>query len=250
MECILTLDVGTTSVKTGLFDYSLNRLCMVSEEYSLETEGNMVEADSEKYIDAIKKNIKKITEAVPEAEIKAVTATTQGETFIPVSKDGKALRKAIVWLDSRAGEEAEYISGKISQKDFARVTGLPELTGACPIAKLLWIKNNEEDIYNSCEKFLYLEDYIIFRLTGKIVTEKSLVTSGGYFDIDKDKYWEEILNVADISIEKLPKAVECGENCGSLTEKSGRGIFTSERCDGIYGSYGPNFIGNRSGSNK
>jgi len=218
MECILTFDIGTTSVKTCLFDYSLNRLCCVSEEYLLDADGTVVELDAEKYIDAIKKSIKTAKAAVPDADIKAIAAVTQGETLIPVSKDGKALRKAIVWLDSRAEEEAAYISEKISQKVFAETTGLPELTGACPIAKLLWIKNNEKSVYEQCEKFLFLEDWIIFRLTGKFTTEKSLVSSSGYFDINEDKYWDEMLEAAGIPQEKLPDAEECGTLCSIVTK--------------------------------
>ena len=156
MDCILTFDIGTTSVKTCLFDCALNRLCCVSEEYFLDADEFVVELDAEIYIDAIKKSIDKVKSLVPNAHIIAITSVTQGETLIPVSKEGKALRKAIVWLDSRAEKEANYISEQICQKEFADATGLPELTGACPIAKLLWIKNNEQQIYEQCEKFLFL----------------------------------------------------------------------------------------------
>lgn len=220
MECILTFDIGTTSVKTCLFDLSLNRLCCISEEYLIDADGLFIELDAEAYIDAIKKSITKARELLPDAHIKAVTSTTQGETLIAVSKDGKALRKAIVWLDSRAEKEASLISESIPKKEFARTTGLPELTGACPITKLLWIKNNEPQIYDECEKFLFLEDWVIFRLTGKFISEKALVSSSGYFDINGDCYWDKILDVAGIAKEKLPEARECGEFCSYVTKEA------------------------------
>lgn len=220
MKSILTFDIGTTSVKTSLFDLSLERLCCVSEEYSLDADGAFVELDAEEYIDVIKKSICRVKQIIPEAEITALASVTQGETFIPVSADGKALRKAIVWLDSRGENEAEFISQSISKETFADVTGLPELSGACPIAKLLWIKNNEPHIYDECAKFLFLEDWVIFRLTGKFVTEKSLASSSGYFDIDNDTYWDEILNVSGISKDKLPEAEECGTFCSFVTKEA------------------------------
>jgi len=220
MDCILTFDIGTTSVKTCLFDFSLNRLCCVSEEYFLDVDEFVVELDAETYIDAIKKSIEKVKSFVPDAHISAISSVTQGETLIPVSKEGKALRKAIVWLDSRAEEEANYISEQIPQKEFADVTGLPELTGACPVAKLLWIKNQEKTIYERCEKFLFLEDWVIFRLTGKFMSEKSLVSSSGYFDINQDEYWDKMLEVAGIAKEKLPEAAECGTLCATVSKQA------------------------------
>ena len=93
-------------------------------------------------------------------------ATTQGETFIPIGPDGEALRNAIVWLDERAGEQAKRLSQTFDAERFYRETGLPELNGYTPVAKLLWLKENEPEVYEKTVKFLLLEDYILYRLTG------------------------------------------------------------------------------------
>lgn len=220
MDTIMTFDVGTTSVKVCLFDYKLNELCSSIVEYELETDASFVELSPETYIDSIKEGINKIKSKVKDAVIKAIASTTQGETLILVDKDGTPLTKAIVWLDARADREAKKISEKIDAETFSKKTGLVELNGAVPISKLMWIKENEKEIYDKTYKFLFLEDYIIYRLTGKMVSEKSLVTSSGYFDLETDDYYSEILDASEISKEKLPPLYECGALVSNVSDKA------------------------------
>jgi xylulokinase len=143
-------------------------------------------------------------------DIVSISVCTQGETFIPIDKNGKALRNAIVWLDERASDQAKRLSERFNARRFYRETGLPELNGFTPIAKLLWLKENEPEVYQSTWKFLLLEDYILYRLTGVCVTEKALACGTGWFQFSSDNYWTEILDYAQLDAGKLPELLECG----------------------------------------
>lgn len=220
MKKLLTLDIGTTSVKISIFDQNLNLISCSNEEYQLITQGvSIVELEAEKYWQAVKNGIYNAIEqgGVERSEIAAVTATTQGETLIPVDHMGNALRNAIVWLDGRASKESNYISGKFDSKSFYAVTGIGECTGFCPVSKIMWIKNNEPEIYKQTYKFMLLEDYIIMKLTGRFVTEKSLICSTGYFDIIRDCLWDEILDYIGVSPDKIPDILECGTVVAALS---------------------------------
>ncbi len=214
LKYFLTFDIGTTSVKTCVFDEGLTMRGHANEEYLLLAEKpGYVELPAETYWQAVLSGAKSaIARAgIDPKDIVSLSATTQGETFIPIGPDGGALRNAIVWLDERAGEQAKRLAETFDAARFYRETGLPELSGYTPISKLLWVKENEPEIYEKTVKFLLLEDYILYRLTGKFVTEKALACSSGWFHFSNDGYWQEILDVAGIDREKLPELLECGQ---------------------------------------
>lgn len=213
---ILTLDVGTTSMKLCLFDHALQIHAQTSVEYALQTNGCFVEADASVYTDCLRQGLHQLGDC---RNVEAICITTQGETMIPVDADGTALCKAIVWLDSRAEQQAEQLAQTLDRQAFYQATGLPELTGALPLCKLMWFRQMQPEIYRRTFKFLLLEDYLLLRLTGQFVTEKSLLTSTGYFHLASDDYWYEILSAADIDTQKLPTALECGTLAGYLLQK-------------------------------
>jgi sugar (pentulose or hexulose) kinase len=213
MEYILTLDVGTTSVKTCLFDRELNLAASASREYALFTDGCLAEAEPERYLQAISACVR----SLPGREnVRAAAVTTQGETLIPVDRAGRPLSRAIVWLDSRAERAAAELGAKLEPETFYRETGLPGLSGALPLCKLRQIREERPELYEKTDKFLLLEDFILRWLTGRTVTEKSLLTSTGYFSLQKDDYWDEALRLAGVDRDKLPEALECGEPVGRL----------------------------------
>ena len=210
---ILTFDIGTTAVKACLFDDRLAMLENATVEYELIAEKNLyVELEAETYWSGIRSCVGKLLAKVPEAArgIGGIGITTQGETLIPVDETGKALRRAIVWLDGRAVKESATIRAMFDEKTFYARTGIPDCNGLCPVSKLLWIKNNEPELYARTYKFLLLEDYVIMRLTGKFVSEKSLLSTAGYFDLVNDCVWEEMLSRIGVDKKKIPDALECG----------------------------------------
>ena len=214
MKYILTFDIGTTAVKACLFDERLRLAACSNEEYALLTaEDGTIELEPCRYWEAVKAGAKAAIEKaeIDPADVSAVSVTTQGETLIPVDENGDPLRNAIVWLDQRAEKEAAELAEKFPADVFYRKTGLPELNGYTPIAKVMWIRNNEPEIYRKTDCFLLLEDYIFFKLTGKRVTEKSLATSTGWYTFDGDGYYREILEAAGLDIGKFPPMLESGE---------------------------------------
>jgi xylulokinase len=213
MGYILVFDIGTTAVKACLFNRRLELLAHSVEEYRLLTpEQGRVELDPETYWRAVKTEMAGVCRAagLSPGEIEAITITTQGETLIPVDSAGRALRNAVVWLDERAVKQAAKINERFSPELFYSRTGISECNGYCPVSKILWIKEEEPEIYRKTHMFLLLEDYIISRFTGEFVTEKSLLGTTGYFDIISDEYWEEMLVFAGIDPAKLPRPLECG----------------------------------------
>ena len=206
---LMGIDVGTTSIKAALFNEKLEQLYSANIDYTIESHNDIVEFDGEKYWELIKEELDRIS-----LDIDALAIDTQCETLILTDEDGNPVRKAIVWLDNRAEEEAKIIEEHFGRKRVYEVTGQPEITATWPACKLLWVKRNEPEIWEKNKKVFLLEDYILYKMTGKFVTEKTLQSSTIYFDINKSLWWEEMLDFIGVDKAMLPELLDSGKYIG------------------------------------
>ena len=212
---LLGIDFGTTSVKAVLFDDKLNELCSYTEDYTVKTSGNIVELEAEKYWELLKNALANIRK---ENTIDALSIDTQCETLILTDENGNPVRDAIVWLDNRAEEEAREIEAHFGRKKVYEITGQPEITATWPASKLLWVKKHESDVWTKTKKIFLLEDYLLYKLTGKFVTEMTLQSSTIYFDINKSCYWDEMLDFIGVDKSQLPTLLGSGEYIGKYED--------------------------------
>ena len=231
MKC-LGIDYGTTSVKAALFDENLNQLSVLSKDYTLITKGDTVEFPAENYVSILKELLSEIGFA------DCLAIDTQCETLILTDEDGNPLRNAIVWLDNRAEKEAREIESVFGRKKVYEITGQPEITATWPACKLLWVKKNEPEIWAKTKKIFLLEDYLLYKLTGKFATEKTLQSSTIYFDIHKGIWWKEMLDYIGVSKDMLP---ELFDSASLIGEYKGTKIVTSA-IDQIAGAIGAGVI--------
>ena len=173
-----------------------------------------------------------------EHKIDAIAIDTQCETLILTDEDGNPVRDAIVWLDNRAEEEAREIEAHFGRKKVYEVTGQPEITATWPASKLLWVKKNEPDVWAKTKKIFLLEDYLLYKLTGKFVTEMTLQSSTIYFDINNSCYWDEMLDFIGVEKSQLPALMGSGEYVGDY---EGIKIVTSAM-DQVAGAIGAGVI--------
>ena len=206
---LLGIDLGTTAVKSVLFNEKLEELHSGNVEYDIETHDVYAECDAEKYWELVKNELNAL-DISPDA----LAVDTQCETLILTDENGNPTRKAIVWLDNRAAKEAEQIKEHFGKKRVYEVTGQCEITATWPACKLLWVKNNEPDVWAKTKKIFLLEDYILYKLTGEFVTEMTLQSSTIYFDIRKRIWWKEMLDFIGVSEDMLPKLYQSGKYIG------------------------------------
>lgn len=221
MSYTICYDIGTSGIKCGLFDGELNCRIITRGDYTVLFADNTAEAEPSAYIDGVVQCTREAMQksGVDPAEVRALCITTQGETLIPVDKNGHPLYRAIVWLDGRAEAEADELRQKLPDAAYKKKTGLPSVDGFTPLAKLLHIRRQMPEIYEKTEKFMLLEDYVTYCLTGKTVSEKSLLSSTGYFDLTTDSLWQEALDAAGIPADRIPTPVDPGAAVGCLTEE-------------------------------
>ena len=232
---LLGIDFGTTSVKAVLFDEKLRELASSTEDYTVRTSGNIVELEPLKYWSLLKNALANVEKT---AKVDALAIDTQCETLILTDENGEPVRDAIVWLDNRAEEEARIIEEHFGRKKVYEVTGQPEITATWPASKLLWVKRNEPEIWAKTKKIFLLEDYLLYKLTGEFVTEKTLQSSTIYFDINTSEYWDEMLGFIGVEKDILPALMDSGKYVG---EYNGIKVITSAM-DQVAGAIGAGVI--------
>lgn len=214
----LTFDVGTTSVKTALFNVQGKLLAKAIKNYQLATpQLDWYEVEPQTYWRAVMEGFRETLRKsrVDPKAIKTICGCSQGETVIFLDKSDRPIRPAIVWLDNRARKEVVELKSFISSEDFYQTTGCGDIEPTWSALKILWVKNNEPDKFKKIEKILLVEDYIVYLLTGRFCSTPTLLHSSGLADIHRRQYWHR--TVGYLGIEKnLPEIVAVGSVVGKL----------------------------------
>ena len=125
-KMILGIDIGTTSLKAAVFDQRGEQKAAAVVEYTLLTpDVQFVEAPCGIYLESIVKCMEAIRAkgTVDTGEIRVISFSVQGETLCLLDGEGRPLGNAIVWMDNRAGDEAEQLREKFGDELCYRITG-------------------------------------------------------------------------------------------------------------------------------
>jgi xylulokinase len=225
MSYLLGIDAGTTAMKAVLFDQEGRPLGQASREYQLHTPTpDRAELEPEHYwaacCDCTQGLL--VEAGVDPQAIAALAISSQGETLVVVDEAGQPLYPAIVWLDNRSQAEANEISDQFGVETVFQVTGQPEITPTWPATKILWLRRYQPQVFERAHKFLLLEDYLLFRFTGRFVADPCLLSSSLLFDIRHKIWWDEMLDFVGIAPEQLPQVQESGRVVRKLTAEAAR----------------------------
>lgn len=222
-QCLLTIDAGTTSFKAALIAPDGTLIAVDSQDYTLLTPApNRVELPTETYWQTLCTLVRRLLQnaQVSPEQILSLAISSQGETLICLDEAGQPLGNAIVWLDNRAEAQADALRARFGQQQVYERTGQSDVTTTWTACKILWLKENEPERFARTAKFLLLEDYLLYRLTGQYVCEENLLCSSMLYDIRRRCWWEEMLEAVGITAQRLPKVLPCGTPVGKLTPEA------------------------------
>ncbi len=222
MSFLLGIDIGTSGTKTVLFDEMGNTIASSVGEYPLyQPNIGWAEQDPEDWWMATCTTIKEVIykSGIDVSEIKGVGLSGQMHGAVLLDKDYKVLRKSIIWCDQRSSAECDQITSIIGKERLIEITANPALTGFTA-SKILWVKNNEPEVYAKVTKILLPKDYIRFRLTGEFATEVSDASGMQLMDIPGRKWSDEVLNKLGIEKSMLGKLYESQEVTGKVNNEA------------------------------
>jgi len=187
---VLGVDSSTSATKVIAFDTMGKTLAEGTAQYPLYMEKpGWIEQDSQDWWKAFRDGCQKILSQsnINVKDIIGLGITHQRFTFVPVDRNIQPLRRAILWNDTRCYRESAYAEKEVGKQKIFERTGYPP--GVWTLYKVLWLKNNESDIYEKMYKVVLVQDYLIYKLTGKLVTLQGSCTMTGALDIEARERW-------------------------------------------------------------
>jgi len=227
MSLLIGLDIGTTTVKAGVFESSGRELAVVKQEYrTSHPTPDRAEIDAEIYWKATVVAIRQALGAagVDPARVASMAVSSQGETVVAVDSHGRPLGPAIVWLDNRALAEARALAERFGDAAVYDRTGVPSVTPTWTACKLLWWRRHEPELFAAARHFLLVEDFILHRLSGRYVTEGGVQSTSLLFDIRSRVWWDAMLDAVGVGPERLPELVRPGAVVGTLAAQAAQAL--------------------------
>lgn len=232
-QLVLGYDFGTSAVKAALFNRDGTLLGHSSETYPLILpEQGWAEQRPEDWWQSMIKATQSLLlqTKVESSSICAIGICAQMCGMVPVNKQGVALHNALIWLDARSAPIALKITSgiiKVSGYGISKLlrwlwltNGAPNLAGKDPISKMLWIKEQRNEIWGETHKLLDVKDYLIYRLSEKFVTTQDCGHTTWLMDTrPKKRCWSSSLAASvGIDSEKLPALAYGIDVVGQLTK--------------------------------
>ncbi|MFB3902518.1 MAG: FGGY-family carbohydrate kinase [Acidobacteriota bacterium] len=240
----LGLDVGGTGAKAGVFDREGRLLGFAQRGYTQATgEAGQAELPIEVIYQACRDASREAVNAAG-AEILALSVSSQGQTFVSVDESGRPLHPAIIWYDSRAGEQARRMNETIRQS--GSPDGRLDVSPVSTAPKILWLFENRPEVKNRARRFFLLPDYISHRLTGKAVFDPVIASTTGFYDESRGEYFQAALDAAGVESGQMSLVRQAGSRIGNilkgpaaewaLSEKTVMAVGTNDQLAGALGA--------------
>ncbi|MDR0609332.1 MAG: xylulokinase [Planctomycetaceae bacterium] len=238
MSYILAHDLGTSGNKATLFSDQgeLIAHCIVSYPTNY---FNRVwaEQDPNDWWKAVCESTQQLLNKskIDSSQIAVVALSGQMMGSTCVDKHGNPLRPSIIYCDQRSEKEASDILSNISMENAYKIIG-HRVAAVYSLPKLLWIRNNEPEIFQKTFKTICAKDYINFRLTNVLATDYSDASSTNAFDLCAKKWSQTILHAANIDESFFPDVFPSthilGEITGEAAKATGLKVGTPVCCGG------------------
>ena len=226
---LIGLDLGTTLCKAVLVNERLSLLGAAEKEYPLITlSESRSEQDARQWWSVASEVIRGLfggSGRRPE-DVRALSISAQGISFVPVDCECRPLRNALTWLDARALSQRRQILEQFPEPELFRLTG--KRAGlAYVLPKLLWLMQEEPGIYEQAYRILMALDFLVARMCGTFVTDHTMASGTMFYDIQQRSWCAPILRRFGIEEGKLPQLRQSGTEVGALLPRAARELGLS-----------------------
>lgn len=218
----LGIDIGTTSVKGILISDQQEIVYETSAAHDLISRHiGWAEEDTGDWWSNTIEVIRQILRHVPEAGqgIEVIGVSGMVPAIVLLDKDGQPLRHSIQQNDARAVREIEQLKSSIDQdRLFERTGGYTNQQHVLP--RLMWIRENEPEVWDKAHKVLGSYDYITYKLTGVISVEVDWAVESGLYDIHERSWLSEQMMEFGIEPSLFPEARHSGDIVGAISKEA------------------------------
>ncbi len=231
---VLAYDIGTTGVKTCLFEVSdkITLLGAQMEGYKLYImpDGG-AEQDPDEWWAAMCNTTKKLfaeSDITPD-KVAGISFCSQMQGLVLVDKDGKPVHRAMSYMDQRARKQLKEglaYGPQIAGANIFKLIPSLMITGAVaasvkdPVWKYKWIEENEPENFKRAYKWLDVKEALICRMTGEFVMTRDSAFASMLYDIKKREWSPTICKLLGVNPDHLAKIINSEDKVGGLTEKA------------------------------
>lgn len=204
---IIAHDLGTTGNKATLYNAEGQLVGSAFYPYSTDyPHTSWAEQNPEDWWQAICASTRHLldqTGARPD-DIACITFSGQMMGCVPLDKNARPLRTAIIWADQRSVEQERWVGERIPPQEIYHITG-HRLSASYSLQKILWLRDHQPEIYRAAHKFVHAKDAMVARMTGHFVTDISDASGMNLYDLTTGRWSERILMAVGLDEAQLPE---------------------------------------------
>lgn len=222
-ELMLGIDIGTYSSKgvACRADGTILAESRVEHEMSVPKAG-FAEHDADKvwWSDFCWISRELVSKTAEEGKIVSVGVSAIGPCLLPIDKKGTPLRPGILYgVDTRASRQIEILEDQFGRDALIEFGGM-RLTSQAIGPKILWLRDNEPEIFEAAHRFITATSYIIFRLTGRLVIDRHTASHFNPFISIDTLEWDLRFAEGIVRNDQLPELGWSNEIAGVITEEA------------------------------
>lgn len=213
---LLGIDVGTSGCKSVLFSEDGTIIGSAYAEYDIKRpRPDAMELDPHEVWQAVQGTVAQAVDSARSDPCRALSVTSMGEAFVPVSRTREILGPSILLSDPRGTEYIETLRSDLTDEECYRISGNP-VGSHYGLPKLMWVRDHEPELYRRAYKFLNWSGFVAFMLGAEPTVDFTLANRDLLFDIRREEWSPRLLSAAGIDETKLPTCVRAGTPLGKI----------------------------------
>jgi gluconokinase len=223
IDYCIGIDIGTGSTKALAVDFKGHVLASTQFHYpTLTPSPGTCEQEPELIWQAFVSCVRGIVTRI-ESSPAAIVLSSAMHSVIPVDEKGSPLHNMIIWSDNRSAEVAQRIKQSEAGETLYRETGTP-IHAMSPLAKITWLKETNEILFNATAKFISIKEYIWFRLFNAFEVDYSIASATGLMDITKLKWNDSALLTSGLTTKHLSSLVSTAYKRNDILPECSRSL--------------------------
>lgn len=210
------IDLGTSAVKLLLMDGEGEIKNIVSKEYPLEfPQPGWSQQAPEDWKKAVLEGVPELLRGFDASQVAGIGAGGQMHGLVVLDRDDNVIRPAILWNDGRTAKQVDYLNNVVGKEKLSGLTANIAFAGFTA-PKLLWMRENEPDLFARIAKIMLPKDYINYILTGVHCTDCSDASGMLLLDVEHKCWSKEMLDICGVTENQMPRLFESYEKVGTL----------------------------------
>lgn len=229
MKYYLGIDLGTSSLKVSLADFSGSILDSESKGYPLILpRPNWSEQDPNRWKKALIEALRELNKRRDLSSVVSLSFSGQMHGLVLLDENDEVIRPALLWNDSRTAGEVDYLNREVGMDFLLQQTGNIALCGFTA-PKILWIYHNEPENFSRIAKIMLPKDYLAYIVSNVFASDVSDLSGTLVFDVRKRDYSDKMLEILHINRGQLPRICDSSDVIGKVSEEFSK--LTNLSCD-------------------